>query len=58
MSSRKLNREERKIFRGIMVKLVKFVAGMSPEEISLVCRIVMSKLNKMDAITVDPEDDE
>jgi hypothetical protein len=57
MSSRKLNREERKLLRGLVAKLIKFIAGLDQAEISLICRIVTSRLNKMDIITVDVDDD-
>ncbi len=57
MSNRKLNREERKLLRGLVAKLIKFIAGLDQAEISLICRIVTSKLNKMDIITVDVDDD-
>lgn len=57
MPNRKLNREERKLLRGLVAKLIKFIAGLDQAEISLICRIVTSKLNKMDIITVDVDDD-
>lgn len=57
MSNRKLNREERKLLRGLVAKLIKFIAGLDQAEISLICRIVTSRLNKMDVITVDVDDD-
>lgn len=57
MPSRKLNREERKLLRGLVAKLIKFIAGLDQAEISLICRIVTSRLNKMDIITVDMDDD-
>ena len=57
MPNRKLNREERKLLRGLVAKLIKFIAGLDQAEISLICRIVTSKLNKMDIITVDADDD-
>lgn len=57
MQNRKLNREERKLLRGLVAKLIKFIAGLDQAEISLICRIVTSKLNKMDIITVDVDDD-
>lgn len=57
MPSRKLNREERKLLRGLVAKLIKFIAGLDQAEISLICRIITSKLNKMDIITVDVDDD-
>ena len=57
MSSRKRNREERKLLRGLVAKLIKFIAGLDQAEISLICRIVTSRLNKMDIITVDVDDD-
>lgn len=56
--SRKLNRNEKKVLRGVIVKLIKFIAGLDQAEISLVCRIIMSKLNQMDVITVDTDDDD
>ena len=57
MSSRKLNREERKLLRGLVAKLIKFIAGLDQAEISLICRIITSRLNRMDIITVDADDD-
>lgn len=57
MSNRKLNREERKLLRGLVAKLIKFIAGLDQAEISLICRIITSKLNKMDIIMVDVDDD-
>lgn len=58
MSSRKLNREERKIMRGLFIKVMRFLSGLSADELSLICRIFMNKMNKSDIFTVDPEDDE
>jgi len=58
MKTRKLNRNEKKILRGVIVKLIKFIAGLDQAEIGLVCRIIMSKLNQMDIITVDEDDDD
>ena len=58
MSTRKLNREERKVLRGLTMKVIRFIAGLDQTEISLICRIVLSKMNKMDILTVDVEDDE
>lgn len=57
MPNRKLNREERKLLRGLVAKLIRFIAGLDQAEISLICRIITSKLNKMDIITVDVDDD-
>ena len=57
MPNRKLNREERKLLRGLVAKLIKFIAGLDQAEISLICRIVTSRLNRMDIITVDVDDD-
>jgi len=57
MSTRKLNREERKLLRGLVAKVIKFIAGLDQAEISLLCRIVTSRLNRMDVITVDVDDD-
>lgn len=56
-TTRKLNREERKLLRGLVAKLIKFIAGLDQAEISLICRIVTSRLNRMDIITVDADDD-
>ena len=58
MHTRKLNRNEKKVLRGVIVKLIKFIAGLDQAEISLVCRIIMSRLNQMDIVTVDMDDDE
>ena len=56
-TTRKLNREERKLLRGLVAKLIKFIAGLDQAEISLICRIITSRLNRMDIITVDADDD-
>lgn len=56
-TTRKLNREERKLLRGLVAKLIKFIAGLDQAEISLICRIITSRLNRMDIITVDMDDD-
>ena len=56
-TTRKLNREERKLLRGLVAKLIKFIAGLDQAEISLICRIITSRLNRMDVITVDMDDD-
>ncbi len=44
--------------RGLFIKVMRFLSGLSADELSLVCRIFMSKMNKSDLFTVDPEDDE
>lgn len=56
-TTRKLNREERKLLRGLVAKVIKFIAGLDQAEISLICRIITSRLNRMDIITVDADDD-
>ena len=38
---RKLNRDERKILVGMIGKLLKFIGTLSPEEISLLSRIIV-----------------
>ena len=58
MPSRKLNREEKKVLRGLGIKMIKFIGGLDQAELSLLCRIILSKMNKMDVLTVDTEDDE
>lgn len=58
MPSRKLNREEKKVLRGLGIKMIKFIGGLDQAELSLLCRIILSKMNKMDILTVDTEDDE
>lgn len=58
MQSRKLNREEKKVLRGLGIKMIKFVGGLDQSELSLLCRIVLNKINKTDLLTVDSEDDD
>lgn len=58
MPSRKLNREEKKTLRGLGIKMIKFVGGLDQAELSLLCRLILSKMNKTDILTVDVEDDE
>ena len=55
MNTRKINKEEKKILVGLIVKVVRFVGTLNPTEITLLSKIITGKL--LSSLEIEDDDE-